>query len=78
MTLAEHNEAVKELMKIPGVTRAVADDLVLMSVKKTSDLINKNALRLYATSNRNAGKTQNHSLLQVFEEATAYAHKNNL
>jgi nucleotidyltransferase/DNA polymerase involved in DNA repair len=73
MTAEDYNKAVKELTQIPGVGRAVADDLILMGVKHVSDLKNKDADKLYHKSNKLAGAVQDKSLLNTFRCAIDFA-----
>jgi hypothetical protein len=73
MTAEEYNDSVKNLMVIPGVGRAVADDLIQMGIKKVSDLKDKDPERLYHKSNRQAGIVQDRCLLYTFRCAIYFA-----
>ena len=73
MTAEDYNKAVKELTQIPGIGRAVADDLIQMGYKKVSDLKDKDAERLYHKSNRQAGVIQDRNLLYTFRCAVYFA-----
>lgn len=73
MTAEEYKVALKDLMLIPGVGREVADDFIQMGIKKIADLKNKDAERLYNKSNRQAGVTQDRTLLYTFRCAVYFA-----
>lgn len=73
MTAEEYNKAVKDLTKIPGIDRTVADDLIQMGVKKVADLKGKDAERLYHKSNRQAGVVQDRNLLYMLRCAVYFA-----
>lgn len=73
MTAEQHKIAIQDLMQIPGISRAIADDLVLIGIKKITDLKDKRAERLYNQCNKLAGKTQCKTLLTTLENAVKYA-----
>ena len=73
MTAEEYKQSLKELMSIPGVGRAVADDLIQMGIKKVNDLKDKDADRLYHKSNREAGVVQDKCILYTFRCAIYFA-----
>jgi len=73
MTAEEHKQAIKELTLIPGIGRAVADDLIEMGITKVSQLKNKDAEKLYSKSNREKGSVQDRSLLYMFRCAVYFA-----
>jgi len=73
MTAEAYKEAIKRLTQIPGVERAVADDLIQMGITSTNDLKNKDAEKLYNKSNRQCGTVQDRTLLYVFRCAVYYA-----
>ena len=73
MTAEAYKEAIKQLTKIPGVERSVADDLIQMGITSTADLKNKDAEKLYNKSNRQSGNVQDRKLLYVFRCAIYYA-----
>ena len=73
MTAEAYKEAIKQLTQIPGVERAVADDLIQMGITSTTDLKNKDAEKLYNKSNRQSGSVQDRKLLYVFRCAVYYA-----
>ena len=65
--------AVKDLQKIPGVGKSIANDLWNIGMKSVADLKNKNPERLYDQSNRFAGTVQDPCLLYVFRCAVYFA-----
>lgn len=73
MTAEQHKTAIQDLMQIPGVSRTIADDLVLLGVKKVSDLKDKRAERLFAQYNKLTGKMQSKTLLTILENAVKFA-----
>jgi hypothetical protein len=67
------NETIKELMKIPGVGKSIANDLVKIGIKSVRDLKGKSPEELYDRSNRVAGCVQDRCLLYVFRCAVYFA-----
>ncbi len=63
----------KELMKIPGVGKSIAQDLLDIGVNSISDLKGKDPEKLFERSNKFAGKVQDRCLLYVFRCAVYYA-----
>ncbi len=63
----------RELMKIPGVGKSIAQDLLNIGINSISDLIGKDPEKLYERSNRYTGVTQDRCLLYVFRCAVYYA-----
>lgn len=63
----------RELMKIPGVGKSIAKDLLDIGINSVSDLKDKDPNELYAASNRSAGIIQDRCLLYVFRCAVYYA-----
>ena len=68
-------EALKDLMKIPGVGKSIATDLWNIGIKGTNDLKGQDPESLYALSNRFAGTVQDRCLLYVFRCAVYYANQ---
>ena len=63
----------KELIKIPGVGKSIARDLVNIGIKSISDLKGKDPGKLYDKSNKFAGVVQDRCLLYVFKCAVYFA-----
>jgi hypothetical protein len=66
-------EALKELTKIPGVGKSIAQDLWNIGIQRISDLKKKDPELLYRQSNEFAGVRQDRCLLYVFRCAVYYA-----
>lgn len=66
---------MKELRIIPGVGKAVAEDLYLIGIKKVSDLKNADPDKLYAKHNKRVGRIEDRCLLYVFRCAVYFASK---
>lgn len=67
----EHS--IKELTRIPGVGKSIANDLWNIGITAISDLQGKDPEILYEHSNRYAGTRQDRCLLYVFRCAVYYA-----
>lgn len=63
----------KNLQIIPGVGKAVAEDLWNIGVNSVADLKGKDPQKLYDASNRFEGRIQDRCLLYVFRCAVYYA-----
>ncbi len=63
----------RDLMRIPGVGKSIANDLIAIGINKVEDLINKDPEALYLASNKIAGCTQDRCLLYVFRCAVYFA-----
>lgn len=66
-------DAIKELMKIPGVGKSIARDLFNIGIKCVSDLKYKDPEALYQVSNTFTGCVQDRCLLYVFRCAVYFA-----
>ena len=66
-------EAIKDLIQIPGVGKSLATDLWNIGITKVSDLKGKDPELLYDLSNRFAGVVQDPCVLYVFRCAVYYA-----
>lgn len=66
-------ECIKELTKIPGVGKSIANDLINIGIFSVSQLKDNDPEKLYLASNRYAGVTQDRCLLYVFRCAVYYA-----
>jgi hypothetical protein len=66
-------ESLKELMKIPGVGKSIANDLWNIGIRKISDLKHEDPQQLFDLSNKYAGVVQDRCLLYVFRCAVYYA-----
>ena len=64
---------VKKLMKIPGVGKSIANDLINIGIRKISDLKGQTPEVLYDRSNIFAGTVQDKCLLYVFRCAVYFA-----
>jgi hypothetical protein len=67
------DESIKELMKIPGVGKSIANDLRMINIVKIDDLKGKDPEILFDQSNRVAGSVQDRCLLYVFRCAVYFA-----
>ncbi|KKU81510.1 MAG: hypothetical protein UY07_C0016G0009 [Parcubacteria group bacterium GW2011_GWA1_47_8] len=63
----------KNLQTIPGVGKAVAEDLWNIGINSVADLKGKDPQKLYDASNRFEGMIQDRCLLYVFRCAVYYA-----
>jgi hypothetical protein len=66
-------DSIKELKKIPGVGKSIAEDLWNIGIQRISDLKNKDPEILYTLSNELAGVRQDRCLLYVFRCAVYFA-----
>ena len=72
--MREHpKELVKDLMRIPGVGKSIANDLLNININSVEDLKGKDPLDLYNRSNEYAGVVQDRCLLYVFRCAVYFA-----
>jgi nucleotidyltransferase/DNA polymerase involved in DNA repair len=69
----EKQIALKELQTIPGVGKAVAQDLWNLGYKKVSDLKNKNPERMYEKLCEVQGMMVDRCMLYTFRCAVYYA-----
>lgn len=60
-------------MKIPGVGKSIAQDLLSIGISSIDDLKGKDPEKLYNRSNRFAGVVQDRCLLYVFRCAVYFA-----
>ncbi|NOS85173.1 MAG: pathogenicity locus [Ignavibacteria bacterium] len=60
-------------MKIPGVGKSIAQDMLNIGINSISDLKGKDPEKLYYRSNKYAGVVQDRCLLYVFRCAVYYA-----
>lgn len=67
------NKSKKELMKIPGVGKSIAGDLINIGIYSISELENRDPYELFDLSNKFAGMVQDRCLLYVFKCAVYYA-----
>jgi hypothetical protein len=67
------NPAIKELMKIPGVGKSIAADLLDIGITRIEHLKGKDPQILYDQSSRVAGVVQDRCLLYVFRCAVYFA-----
>jgi hypothetical protein len=76
MTDIEKKIALKDLQRIPGVGKSIAQDLLNIGVKSVSELKGKHPEQLYDESNKFAGMVQDRCLLYVFRGAVYFASNN--
>ena len=74
MTTKEN--AIKELMIIPGIGKSIANDLWKIGIKKVDDLKGMNPEVLYNLSNKVADVVQDRCLLYTFRCAVYFADTN--
>ena len=65
--------AIRDLRRIPGVGPAIARDLLLLGVRRVSDLHGRDPQDLYDKFNRLTGVRNDRCLLYVFRCAVYYA-----
>jgi len=65
--------ALKELQKIPGVGKSIANDLWNIGITSIIDLIDRDPEKLYNESNKLVGVLQDRCLLYVFRCAVYFA-----
>lgn len=68
-----YNSPEKELLKIPGVGKSIAHDLLNIGIRSINDLKGKDPEKLYDKSNRYTGVIQDRCLLYVFRCAVYFA-----
>jgi hypothetical protein len=73
MTVARHEQSIKDLMQIPGVGKSIARDLLNIGITSVADLRKQDPQQLYDLSNKYAGAVQDRCLLYVFRCAVYYA-----
>lgn len=72
--MREHpKELVKDLMRIPGVGKSIANDLLNIKINSVEDLKGKDPQDLYNRSNEYADVVQDRCLLYVFRCAVYFA-----
>ncbi len=72
----EYSNAVKDLMRIPGVGKSIADDLWNIGIRRVGDLEGRSPDELYKQSNEYAGAIQDRCVLYVFRCAVYFASEN--
>jgi hypothetical protein len=73
MQMTEQQQAIRELTRIPGVGKSIAQDLWHIGICTVAQLKEKNPQNLYAQSNAYAGIQQDRCLLYVFRCAVYFA-----
>ncbi|MCB0728682.1 MAG: helix-hairpin-helix domain-containing protein [Ignavibacteria bacterium] len=66
-------EHIRSLMKIPGIGKSIAQDLVNIGIRQVEDLKGKDPEELFERSNEYAGAVQDRCLLYVFRCAVYFA-----
>ena len=69
----EKVDSIKDLMRIPGVGKSIAQDFLEIGINSVGDLKGKNPETLYDLINRKNGTVQDRCLLYVFRCAVYYA-----
>jgi len=69
----DKQESLKALQKIPGVGKAVANDLWRMGIRAVADLKGKSAEELYVLHNDERGRVQDICMLYTFRCAIYFA-----
>lgn len=70
---SEKDTQLKELQRIPGIGKSIANDLYNIGIRKISDLRGRDPQELYRLSNNYAGVVQDRCLLYVFRCAVYFA-----
>lgn len=65
--------SLKDLQRIPGVGKSIANDLWNIGIRQVEDLRHRDPQQLYDQSNAFAGMVQDRCLLYVFREAVYFA-----
>ncbi len=73
MNSIEKNIALKDLQRIPGVGKSIAQDFINIGINNVAQLEGKNPEQLYDQSNKFAGAVQDRCLLYVFRGAVYFA-----
>lgn len=73
LTAMVKERSIKELMKIPGVGKSIANDLWNIGITAIEDLKGKDPEILYDHSNRYAGVVQDRCLLYCFRCAVYFS-----
>jgi len=71
--MIDKQESLKALQQIPGVGKAVANDLWRMGIRAVGDLKGKNAEELYVLHNDERGEVQDICMLYTFRCAIYFA-----
>ncbi len=66
-------QAIKELMTMPGIRKSIANDLWKIGIEKIDDLKGHDPEVLYYLSNRFAGTVQERCLLYAYRCAVYFA-----
>ena len=69
----EYAATIKDLRRIPGVGKSIADDFWNIGIRGVADLRGRNPELLYAQSNEYAGAVQDRCVLYVFRCAVYFA-----
>ncbi len=71
--MIDKDNSIKELKKIPGVGRSVAEDLFNIGIRKIEDLRGRDPGHLYDLSSMHTGVKQDRCLLYVYRCAVYFA-----
>jgi hypothetical protein len=66
-------ESIKDLKRIPGVGKSIAEDLYILGYRSVKELAGENPLKMYDSFNNLTGKIQDRCLLYVFRCAVYFA-----
>ena len=71
---SDHNQVLRELQKLPNVGPAIAEDLVLLGVRRVEDLKSRNADEMYSQLCSKTGSRQDPCVWDTFAAVVDYAH----
>jgi hypothetical protein len=66
-------ESLKDLMRIPGVGKSIANDMLNIGISSVNELRGRDPQELFDKSNQFAGTIQDRCLLYVFRCAVYFA-----
>jgi len=66
-------DSIKDLKRIPGVGKSIAEDLYSIGYRSVDDLAGENPEKLYESLNRLTGRVQDRCVLYVFRCAVYFA-----
>jgi len=66
-------DSIKDLKRIPGVGKSIAEDIYSLGYKSAAELAGENPEKLYESFNNLTGRVQDRCLLYVFRCAVYFA-----
>lgn len=66
-------DSIKDLRRIPGVGKSIAEDIYYIGYKSVAELAGENPEKLYEMLNRRTGRIQDRCVLYVFRCAVYFA-----